>query len=82
MTSMVHLDWLCRQAPLLFALTLLVSAASVLDAQVTRDASHLFETADRCMACHNGLVTPAGEDVSIGFNWRATMMANAARDPY
>jgi hypothetical protein len=34
------------------------------------------------MACHNGLVTPAGEDVSIGVGWRASMMANAARDPY
>jgi hypothetical protein len=42
----------------------------------------LFETADRCMACHNGLTTPSGEDVSIGFDWRASMMANSARDPY
>jgi hypothetical protein len=45
-------------------------------------AGHLFETSDRCMACHNGLITPSGEDVSIGFNWRASMMANSARDPY
>lgn len=42
----------------------------------------LFITSDRCQACHNGLVTPRGEDVSIGANWRASMMANAARDPY
>ena len=34
------------------------------------------------MACHNGLVTPSGEDVSIGVAWRATMMANSSRDPY
>jgi hypothetical protein len=34
------------------------------------------------MACHNLLTTPKGEDVSIGFNWRASMMANSARDPY
>jgi hypothetical protein len=34
------------------------------------------------MACHNGLVTPAGEDVSIGADWRASMMGNSARDPY
>ena len=34
------------------------------------------------MACHNNLVTPAGEDVSIGADWRASMMANSARDPY
>ena len=24
----------------------------------------------------------AGEDLSIGFAWRASIMANAARDPY
>jgi len=45
-------------------------------------ARELFAASDRCMACHNGLVTPAGRDVSIGTNWRASMMANAARDPY
>lgn len=42
----------------------------------------LFVTGDRCMACHNGLVSPSGEDVSIGSDWRASMMANSARDPY
>ncbi len=42
----------------------------------------LFITSDRCQACHNGLVTPRGEDVSIGADWRSSMMANAARDPY
>jgi hypothetical protein len=41
-----------------------------------------FQTADNCMACHNGLMTAAGEDVSIGSSWRASMMANSARDPY
>jgi hypothetical protein len=45
-------------------------------------AGQLFATSDRCIACHNGVVTRAGEDVSIGFAWRPTMMANAARDPY
>jgi hypothetical protein len=41
-----------------------------------------FLTADRCMSCHNGLTTPAGRDASIGFDWRASMMANSSRDPY
>jgi hypothetical protein len=41
-----------------------------------------FHTSDRCVACHNGLKTPAGADVSIGFDWRASMMANSSRDPY
>jgi hypothetical protein len=42
----------------------------------------LFTTSDNCIACHNVLVTPQGEDVSIGAAWRSTMMANSARDPY
>lgn len=42
----------------------------------------LFHSADQCMACHNQLTAPNGEDVSIGFNWRSSMMGNAARDPY
>lgn len=42
----------------------------------------LFQTSDRCFACHNGLATSAGEDISIGFSWRPTMMANSSRDPY
>lgn len=41
-----------------------------------------FQTSDRCIACHNGIATKAGEDISIGFDWRPTMMANSARDPY
>jgi hypothetical protein len=51
---------------------------------VSRDAAPpvAFHTSDRCIACHNGLTTTAGEDVSIGFDWRATMMANSSRDPY
>jgi hypothetical protein len=41
-----------------------------------------FLTAHRCMPCHNGLTTPAGTDASIGFAWRASIMANSSRDPY
>src|ERR1700737_1912618 len=41
-----------------------------------------FQTSDRCLACHNGIVTPSGEDVSIGFDWRSSMMGNSSRDPY
>jgi hypothetical protein len=42
----------------------------------------VFRTSDRCVACHNGLTTSLGEDISIGFQWRASIMANSARDPY
>jgi len=41
-----------------------------------------LHTSDRCLACHNGLTTSEGKDVSIGFNWGASIMANSARDPY
>jgi hypothetical protein len=41
-----------------------------------------FATAETCMACHNGLSTASGEDISIGTEWRGSIMANSARDPY
>ena len=41
-----------------------------------------FQTSDRCIACHNELTTVSGQDVSIGFNWRSSIMANSSRDPY
>jgi hypothetical protein len=41
-----------------------------------------FQTGVECMACHNGLTAPSGEDVSIGVSWRASMMAHSSRDPY
>jgi len=41
-----------------------------------------FRTSDRCVACHNGMKTSEGEDISIGFQWRASIMANSSRDPY
>jgi hypothetical protein len=42
----------------------------------------MFVTSHECQACHNGLTTRGGEDVSIGVAWRASMMANSSRDPY
>ena len=42
----------------------------------------MFKTSEDCLACHNNLRAPSGEDVSIGSSWRASMMANSARDPY
>ncbi len=66
-----------------------VMVVSLLAPQSGRGADHLhkksgvaFQTSDRCIACHNGLTTPSGEDVSIGFHWRASVMANSSRDPY
>ena len=46
------------------------------------DLKPRFQTSDRCLACHDGILTPSGEDVSIGFAWRSSMMGNSSRDPY
>jgi hypothetical protein len=71
---MGHATWL---RPALWLLAALVFAA-----RVEKTPEPLFQTSDRCLACHNGLSTPSGQDVSIGFDWRPTMMANSSRDPY
>src|SRR5262245_55705059 len=42
----------------------------------------LFQTSNSCLACHNGLTSASGEDISIGAEWRGSIMANSARDPY
>jgi len=42
----------------------------------------LFSTVGQCSACHTGLKTSTGTDISIDTDWRSTMMANSARDPY
>jgi hypothetical protein len=42
----------------------------------------MFAVASECLACHNNLIAPTGEDVSIGASWRGSIMANSARDPY
>jgi hypothetical protein len=58
-------------------------ALGTIDAPAPADTpAPLFAASDRCMACHNGMTTPSGEDISIGYAWRASIMANAARDPY
>jgi len=64
---------------------MLVGTIVALEAQMSsnrRGAASHFQTSDRCIACHNGLTARSGEDISIGFDWRPTMMANSARDPY
>ena len=75
MTKIIHLARSSWPA----AVLLLVLAAA---ANAPAPLPSLFVTSDRCIACHNGIVTPQGEDVSIGTSWRPSMMANSARDPY
>jgi cytochrome c551/c552 len=58
------------------------SASTPAQRAAAAHAGPLFAHSDNCVACHNNLTTPQGEDVSIGATWRSTMMANSARDPY
>ena len=52
------------------------------------DSNILFPTSNTCSGCHGfdstgfALITSAGEDVNIHDDWRSTMMANSARDPF
>ena len=52
------------------------------------DSNILFPTAKTCGGCHgkdpvgNAMVTGDGTDVNIYDDWRSTMMANSARDPF
>ena len=77
-------DSMLQPARLRFSFSLAAAAALLLTPGLSagKRKESLFQTSDRCFACHNGLSTAAGEDVSIGFDWRPTMMANSSRDPY
>ena len=59
-----------------------VSTAQTGRAPSPAHAGPLFQSSAQCMACHNGLTTAGGEDVSFGTLWRASMMAHSAPDPY
>lgn len=42
----------------------------------------VFVTSEQCIACHSNMVDAQGHPVSIGYAWRASMMALSAKDPY
>lgn len=42
----------------------------------------MFVGSNQCLACHNDLNTADGKHVSMGADWRSSMMAHAALDPY
>lgn len=46
------------------------------------EAGELFSASGACAICHAEMTDDSGADVSIDTYWRATMMANAVRDPY
>ena len=62
-----------------------LTASNAVAARRDRNSPHesaFFVTSDRCIACHSTLSTAGGEDISIGYDWRSTIMANSGRDPY
>ncbi|HZX11072.1 MAG TPA: hypothetical protein VFG01_09025 [Acidobacteriota bacterium] len=61
---------------------LVFSISLVLTLVLAGPLPQIFHTSDRCISCHNGLVTPKGEDISFGADWRSSMMAHSSRDPY
>ncbi len=61
---------------------LLISVLLMLTIVLAVSLPQIFHTSDRCISCHNGLVTPKGEDISFGSDWRSSMMAHSSRDPY
>jgi hypothetical protein len=66
----------------------LIFATGTARAQTTllRDSYDLsgaaFQTSDRCFVCHEGASLPSGTQVTIGTDWRSSVMANSSRDPY
>jgi hypothetical protein len=79
--SLVICAWACGLA-LLSAEQRATPAQATPRPVVVGDHKSLFVTSENCLACHNGLTTTRGEDISIANAWRPTMMANSARDPY
>ena len=69
-------------ATLLITLAAIGCRTSVVEQLPGAAGTPWFRSASTCMACHDGITTPAGEDVSFGWLWQASMMAHAARDPY
>ena len=64
------------------AAALASSASSFGGAPLPPERGALFSGAGACAVCHTNMRDQAGKDVSVDKMWRATMLANAARDPY
>ncbi len=71
------------RAPMCALLSTVVWASVVLAPPVPLYAQQPpFPPSGHCFGCHNNLKTAKGQDVSISWPWRASLMANSARDPY
>jgi len=63
-------------------LVLFAQHAAPAQSNASYDPADDFRPAQPCLTCHNDLKTPKGQDVSLGNEWRSSIMANSARDPY
>src|SRR2546422_7915397 len=73
MRKAIGVSWLCAT----------LAAASILLAEEDHKIKkELFQTSDRCFACHNGLSTSAGEENSIRVFLRPPPMAHSPRGPH
>ena len=75
-----------RHIPIVLTLLCLLALSARAQRELTMDRSTLFSGPGNCQMCHatgNGAnISSRGEDVAPPTDWRSTMMANAARDPY
>ncbi len=73
-----------RRAALMLG-AILALACPARGAELTDATSTLFSGSANCAFCHDqwgrGLTDQQGRDVSIGGDWRATMMAHSFKDP-
>lgn len=76
-----RLRFLAFASAALLVTSILPGNASLLAAQ-QNNLSSSFRTADHCASCHSNTKTSKGESYSIVGDWSASIMANAARDPY
>ncbi len=71
-------------------LSLLLGLQTTVNSQentnLPRDESAIFSGSGNCSDCHtsdgDALVDSQGNDLSMPTDWRSTMMANSAKDPY
>lgn len=53
-----------------------------LSTELPNGYNDLFAGSGECAFCHQDIATNSGTDVSISDDWRSTMMANSAKDPF
>jgi hypothetical protein len=62
--------------------------AGMRDNTLPEGVNSLFAGSGKCAGCHGhdpafiSMITAEGEDVNVTDDWRSTMMANSARDPF